>query len=90
MTDFNIYYRGGGTTFPLYLYPETNNQLSIGENQERIPNLNAEIVQKIATGLGLNFVPEKNASTPLSVTDGSSPNVSLSGVEDRFAPIDLL
>lgn len=81
---------GSGKLFPLYLYPETNNQLNIGESQNRMPNLNAAIVKKIADGLGLTFVAEKNASTPLSVTNSSSPNVSLSGVEDTLAPIDLL
>jgi predicted helicase len=89
MTDLNLYYRGGGTTYPLYLYPETKAQQTIDQNTERIPNLNAEIVLQIAKKLGLRFVNEKNTSTSLSVTNSSSPNVSLSGVED-FAPIDVL
>jgi predicted helicase len=91
--------------FPLYLYPETNAQLSIGESQTRVPNLNLEIVNKIAESLGLKFTPE-NASTPLSVTNNTNDPVSLSGVEDHnanqapslldkareasFCPIDIL
>jgi predicted helicase len=59
MTDLNIYYRGGGTTFPLYLYPETSGQLSIGESQNRVPNLNMDIVEKFASGLGFYFQPEQ-------------------------------
>ncbi|MEI7677440.1 MAG: type ISP restriction/modification enzyme, partial [Bacteroidales bacterium] len=44
--------------FPLYLYPETNAQYSLGETPTRVPNLNMDIVNKIADGLGLSFVPE--------------------------------
>jgi very-short-patch-repair endonuclease len=50
---------GSGYTFPLYLYPETNGQQTIGQSTERTPNLNAEIVKQIADKLGLTFVPEK-------------------------------
>src|SRR5690606_4130181 len=49
----------GCQVFPLYLYPETNGQLSTDEQQERIPNLNKEIVAEIAKGLGLIFTYEK-------------------------------
>jgi len=55
---------GAGLVFPLYLYPETNAQQTIGQASERTPNLNAEIVQKIAEKLGLTFAIEKN-SPPL-------------------------
>lgn len=58
ISDQNIYYRGGGSVFPLYLYPETNGQTSFEEQAERTPNLNAEIVDKIAKSLGLAFVPD--------------------------------
>jgi predicted helicase len=103
--DANVFRRGGVNLFPLYLYPETNAQLSIGESQTRVPNLNMEIVNKIAESLGLKFTPE-NASTPLSVTNNTNDPVSLSGVEDHnanqapslldkaleasFCPIDIL
>ncbi len=78
------------STFPLYLYPQTNRQQIIGQTTERTPNLNVEIVTQIAEQLGLTFTTEKDTSTPLSVTTNNSPNVSLSGVEDSFAPIDIL
>lgn len=58
LTDQNIYRRGGGTIFPLYLYPETKGQTSFEDQAERVPNLNAEIVDKIAKELGLAFVPD--------------------------------
>lgn len=56
--------------FPLYLYPETNGQEKIDSTSPtagtlgRIPNLNMEIINKIAKTLNLHFQPEKN-SPPL-------------------------
>ena len=48
--------------FPLYLYPETTVQQSVGASTSstpggRIPNLNAEIVKQIAAKLGLVYSP---------------------------------
>ena len=63
--------------FPVYLYPESSNQQTIDQQQERVPNLNAKIVKQIAKAIGLTFTPEKDTSTSLSVTD-------------TFAPIDIL
>lgn len=72
--------------FPLYLYPETTTQTSLLNEVVRTPNLNMEIVNEIAKGLGLAFTPEKE--------DG---NVCLANDKDvrsefrtTFAPIDLL
>ncbi|MEB2780410.1 type ISP restriction/modification enzyme [Algoriphagus sp. C2-6-M1] len=65
--------------FPLYLYPESSGQLSLGSAETRTPNLNMEIVDQIAKGLGLTFVPEKR--------DGFVPRHDETG---EFAPIDLL
>jgi predicted helicase len=45
--------------FPLYLYPETTTQTSLLNEVVRTPNLNMEIVNKIATSLGMYFAPEK-------------------------------
>ncbi len=78
ITDFNLYYRGGGVLFPLYLYPLTNGQQTISQTSERTPNLNTEIVKQIADKLGLTFTNEKDTSAPLSVTP------------INFAPIDIL
>ncbi|MDD3045230.1 MAG: DNA methyltransferase, partial [Candidatus Delongbacteria bacterium] len=59
---------GAGKLFPLYLYPETESKTA-----SRTPNLNSEIVQKIADGLGLKFTNEKesNAGTfaPIDILD---------------------
>jgi len=53
-----------GYVFPLYLYPEPNAQQTIDQSSGRVPNLNKEIVEKIAEKLCLTFVPEKNSPPP--------------------------
>lgn len=57
--DTNIFYRGRGTVFPLYLYQETTSQQSLLEEVVRTPNLNMEIVNKMAGDLGMEFASEK-------------------------------
>lgn len=49
IVDFNVFYRGGGNVFPLYLYKENMGQ------EERIVNFNKEFYDKIAKGL--NYLP---------------------------------
>lgn len=76
-TDANMFRRGGVNLFPLYLYPETKGQIS-DEILERVPNLNMEIVDKIANSLGLYFAPER-------------PNYSEQTEEtNQFYPEDIL
>lgn len=72
MVDKNLY--GFQTSlFPLYRYPETNGQLSTELNTERIPNLNAEIVNKIGNELNLKFTNEKEKTasnfSPIDILD---------------------
>lgn len=61
------------STFPLYLYPETTGQESIGQTTERAPNLKPEIVNQIAENLGLIFTNEKetpaNTFAPIDILD---------------------
>jgi len=57
--DANVFRRGGVNLFPLYLYSETNTQQTTFDTSERVPNLNMEIVNHIAMGLGLTFTNEK-------------------------------
>ncbi|MBU8891592.1 MAG: N-6 DNA methylase [Bacteroidales bacterium] len=59
ISDQNIYYRGGGTVLPLYIYSESFDQQIIETNNERTPNLNQEIINQIAKNLGLTFTNEK-------------------------------
>jgi hypothetical protein len=59
--------------FPLYLYSDSKGQESIGGAMERVPNLNAEIVQQIADKLGMKFTNEKestkNTFAPIDILD---------------------
>jgi predicted helicase len=48
--------------FPLYLYPEANEQTDMFAVAERTPNLNMEIVKQIADNLSLEFEAEKTVS----------------------------
>lgn len=67
----------GGSSFPLYLYPENTTQQSLLDKVVRTPNLNLEIVNEISEKLGIPFVAEK------PTTDNQQPSTA-------FAPIDLL
>jgi len=62
-----------GYIFPLYLYPETNGQQNIAGRQKRTPNLNMELVAKIAEKIRLHFTPEKedskSAFAPIDILD---------------------
>ena len=59
--------------FPLYLYPETTTQQTIGQKEERKPNLNAEITTEISEKIGLTFTNEKedtaNTFAPIDILD---------------------
>lgn len=74
--------KGGESIAPLYLYPDTKGQQSLtgleieNEKQERIPNLNPEIVNQISKKLGIPFVAETLRQAQCDRTE--------------FAPIDLL
>ncbi len=64
---------GSGNYFPLYLYPEIKGQQTIGQTSNRTPNLNEEIVNKIADTLGLTFTNEKETTkdtfAPIDILD---------------------
>ena len=65
---------------PLYIYPETTTQQSLLNEVVRTPNLNMEIVNEIAKGLGIPFVAEKDLT-------GFE---NLSGLPKNVTPIDIL
>lgn len=73
ITDFNLYYRGGGNTYPLYLYQKTNGQENFKLSSDRTPNLNYKIVNQIETILNQTFTNEeeeiKNTFVPLDLLD---------------------
>jgi len=82
IVDSNIFYRGRGTVFPLYLYPDSNVQQTISVAAERTPNLNLAIVNEMAEKLGLVFVPE-SVETLHATSLQETPRTT-------FAPIDIL
>jgi predicted helicase len=59
--------------FPLYLYTEPSAQQTIDQSAARIPNLNSDIIKKIAEKLGLTFTNEKetyeNTFAPIDILD---------------------
>src|SRR5690606_16815117 len=73
LADYNIFYRGGGYVFPLYLYPINKGQQTIEQNAGRKPNLNMEIVRQVEDNLGLTFTNEKetteNTFAPIDILD---------------------
>jgi len=52
LVDTNVFYRGGGIVFPLYLYPNSN-------SSEKIPNLNPEEWRKFDVAVGRGTSPEE-------------------------------
>jgi hypothetical protein len=69
---------GAGNVFPLYLYPIATVQQTTEQTPiTRTPNLNSDIVSKIADGIDHYFVWEKGQDYPLSK-------------KPLFAPIDIL
>ena len=53
IVDLNMFYRGGGCTFPLYLYHDTMGKV------EKVPNFNKEVFERIADGLNRKPSPEE-------------------------------
>jgi hypothetical protein len=81
MVDLNLFYRGGGSVFPLYLYDS---------KKHRRPNVNPQIITELEKKLNLSFVPEKNDSLALTgngFRDGSFSSGQL--LENTFCPLDL-
>ncbi len=61
LADFNIYYRGGGVSFPLYLYPDESDLI-----QERKINFNDKLFKKIKK---LAKDPEQGEANELHIFD---------------------
>jgi len=72
ISDQNIFYRGGGTVFPLYLYSDKQDGDMISDTVRK-PNLNMDILKQIADNLGMKFVAEKetgdNTFAPIDILD---------------------
>jgi predicted helicase len=59
--------------FPLYIYKDLSNQQSLLESSERVPNLNMEIVNKIADHLSCEFIPDDNIAVEFNAIDFVQP-----------------
>lgn len=58
MVDSNIFYRGRGTVFPLYLYPKAQKGSELSD-KKRISNLNSKIVNQFTKRLNLTFIEDE-------------------------------
>jgi predicted helicase len=86
LVDKNLY--GFQTSlFPLYLYPENNEQQTLDINTPRTPNLNLTIIKQIAEGLGLTFTNEKETENAVCFANSDEVRPEF---KQSFAPIDLL
>jgi len=72
-TDSNIFYRGRGTVFPLYLYSDTFDNQNRDGLSSRIPNLNKTILQQITDRIKLGYRSEKEQNdgnlAPIDILD---------------------
>ena len=70
IVDQNVFYRGGGTVFPLYLYPEP---AFAAAGETRNPNFNDAIIGEISRLTKLRFTAEKESAektfAPIDVLD---------------------
>jgi len=90
--------REANQVFPLYAYPDTP-QPTFDGRPARVPNLNMEIVDRIAGGLGMEFAAERTGAqasrlqTPLAASSrggGETGGAGEAPALQAFAPIDLL
>jgi predicted helicase len=73
--------------FLLYLYSDTANQQTIEQTPTRTPNLNIDIISKMAASLNLTFTPEKE--TEGETCFANNPDLRPE-FRTSFAPIDVL
>ncbi|MGC8785416.1 MAG: type ISP restriction/modification enzyme [Armatimonadota bacterium] len=59
ITDFNLFYRGGNITCPLYLYPECPDLFGMVKSQERRLNMNSTLLDALAKVYGEALTPEQ-------------------------------
>nr|WP_315142344.1 type ISP restriction/modification enzyme [uncultured Flavobacterium sp.] len=74
-------------SFPLYLYPENNEQQTLDINKPRTPNVNPTIIKQITDGLGLTFTNEKEIESNVCFANNDEVQPEF---KKSFAPVDLL
>lgn len=78
--------KGGESIAPLYIY----NGVDLLNSNSRTPNLNIEIVNQIATGLGLSFVPDHELCHAELVSASNKTLKQVQGNKSVFSPLDIL
>ena len=86
LTDKN-YLADQSYIFPLYVYPDHSEQISVESTQKRNHNFNPQILKQIEQDLGLTFVPEKSEAGNVCMADNPEVRKEYIGA---FAPIDIL
>lgn len=81
IVDLNVYYRGGGVLFPLYLYSDNSS--------ERLPNLNLDEIKAFEKALNLPFKAE-NLEKSFVPSCLLKPFNSSNNLPTEFTPIDIL
>jgi predicted helicase len=72
--DSNIFYRGRGTLFPIYTYPESDDKIIFDSKINRNHNLNLDIINEIANNINSKFTIEREESnektfSPIDILD---------------------
>jgi len=63
---------------PLYIYSEKTNQHSLLDEEVRTPNLNIEIAEKIAKGIGAKYIPDLEDRDYAQPPEGYDPQLEIS------------
>jgi predicted helicase len=100
IVDINIYYRGGGLAFPLYIYIKNGVADDDKRPYHKHHNLNETIINEISKRLGLPFADDpvgayciRPCETNINNVDINNVGVCNVGVCNtplQFAPIDVL
>ncbi len=64
--------------FPLFLYPDKNEQQSLLDENVRIPNINMEIAVEIAKGIGAKYIPDLEDRDYAQPPEGYDPQLEIS------------
>jgi len=70
--------QGGDYVAPLYINHKSSNQKSLIDSEVRTPNLNMEIANKIAKGIGAKYVPDLEDRVYAQPPEGYDPQLEIS------------
>lgn len=70
--------QGGDYVAPLYINHKSSNQKSLIDSEVRTPNLNIEIAEKIAKGIGAKYIPDLEERDYAQPPEGYDPQLEIS------------